>query len=431
MKKEYQRTISKPVSLSGIGIHTGADSTIRFLPAEPGEGIKFVRTDLEGNPSVPALVDYVVDVSRGTTIQRGEARVHTVEHLLAAASGLGIDNLTVEVDSIELPVGDGSSEAFTCLLLEAGIAEQDALREYYIPDEPLYYSSDGTELAIFPSEKFTISATIHYGDRVLGSQFFSLDISRDSFLESISPARTFCFESEIKQLKKMGLGKGGNDYNTIVIGKDSILNTELRFSDEFVRHKILDLIGDLYLLGMPVKGSLIVNRCGHAANVELVKKIKEQRSLRSHAPAAGSSEVGISQLMKILPHRYPFLLVDRVMVEPSGKVACGYKNITVDEPFFKGHFPDDPVFPRALLMEFMAQSSAIMLLSGPEYKDKIAYFIIIEKAEFFGDVRPPDILSSRVELRRARGRGGKVAGCCYAGNKIIAEAEFMFSIVDK
>ncbi|NLB35193.1 MAG: UDP-3-O-[3-hydroxymyristoyl] N-acetylglucosamine deacetylase [Elusimicrobia bacterium] len=431
MSKDFQHTIKNPLSISGIGIHSGVESNLRFLPAEPGEGIVFVRTDLEGSPSVPALVDYVVDVSRGTTIQKGDAIVHTVEHLLSAASGLGIDNLVVEIDSIELPIGDGSAEFFSSALLEAGIKKQDAEREYFIVEEPIFYSSGGSELAVFPADKFTISATIQYSDKVLGTQFLSIDSNKENFLKGIAPARTFCFEAEIELLKKMGLGKGGNFNNTIVVGEEDIINTELRFDDEFVRHKILDLIGDLYLLGMPIKGSVIANRCGHAANVEFVKKLKENYLKRQYSPSKEAEQVELPDLMKILPHRYPFLLVDRIIVEPSKKIAYGYKNITVNEPFFKGHFPDSPVFPRVLLIEFIAQSSALMLLSDSEFKEKLAYFIVIDHAKFFGDARPPDMLSSRVELKRARGSSGKVAGVCYVGDRKIAEAEFMFSIVDK
>jgi len=431
LNKNRQHTIGRSITLSGVGIHTGEHANLVFKPAPPGQGILFVRTDIPGSPSVPADIDLVVDVSRGTTVENGKARVQTVEHLLAACCGLGIDNLTVETDRRELPVGDGSADFYTRALIEAGTVEQDAEREYFTPPEAVYLNESGTELAVIPSDRFSISATIHYGDRMPGSQFISISPDRESFIKNISAARTYCFESEINELKKRGLGMGGSLENTIVIGEKEITNTTLRFFDEFVRHKILDLMGDLYLLGAPLRAAVIANRCGHAANVELARRLRKARRRSLPAPPPGARTIELPELIRILPHRYPFLLVDRVFMEPSGKTAHGVKNITVNEPYFREHYPEDPVLPRVLVMEFMAQSSAVMLLSGSDDDKKLAYFIIIEKAVFFGDVRPPAAIRSRVRLKRAREKGGRVEGECYCGDKKIAEAVFMFAIVER
>lgn len=426
---ENQNTIEKEVSLSGIGIHTGKRASVKFKPADVDTGIVFVRVDLPGSPSVPALIDHVTGVVRGTTLQKGPATVQTVEHLLATVYGLGIDNLIVEIDTDELPVGDGSSSDYTKVLLETGIKNQDKKRNYFTPSKIISYKNGNTEIVVMPADIFTVSSTIHYEDSILNSQFLSLKINTDTFVEQISSARTYCFEKEINDIKNWGLGKGGTFENTIVIGEEGITNTKLRFEDEFVRHKILDLLGDLYLLGMPLKANVLAVRSGHASNIELTKKLKENYL----EVQSKDTEVVLDtrMLLKILPHRYPFLLVDRIEMDKSHRIATGYKNVTINEPFFKGHYPDDPVFPPTLIMEFMAQSSAVMLLSRPELQDKLAYFIIIEHAVFFSEVRPLDVLKSKVELIRPRAKGGKVRGTSYVGEKKVAEAQFMFSLVDR
>jgi UDP-3-O-[3-hydroxymyristoyl] N-acetylglucosamine deacetylase/3-hydroxyacyl-[acyl-carrier-protein] dehydratase len=426
---DFQCTIEDEVSLLGVGIHTGHEANVKFKPAEVDEGIVFKRVDLPGAPSVPANIDYVAGVVRGTTIQKGSAVVNTVEHLLATAVGLGVDNLLVEIDSDELPVGDGSAKIYTDALLDAGIKQQDKERKYFKPSKIISCRMGGTELVIIPADKFIISSTIHYENDVLNAQYLNIEINKDSYINEISSARTYCFESEIKNIQEWGLGKGGTFDNTIVIGETGITNTQLRFHDEFVRHKILDLIGDLYLLGMPLKANVIAVRSGHSSNIELAKKLKEDYLENE----TGNNEVvmDIDKLMRILPHRYPFLLVDRIEMHESHKIATGYKNITVNEPFFKGHFPENPVFPSALIIEFMAQSSAVMLLAKPELQNKLAYFIKLEKVDFFGEAKPLDMLRSKVELLRPRATGVKVRGLSYVGDKKIAEAEFMFALVDK
>ncbi|MDA3793492.1 MAG: UDP-3-O-acyl-N-acetylglucosamine deacetylase [Elusimicrobia bacterium] len=424
-----QHTIKKDVSIEGIGIHTGCSSKVTLKPAPADSGIKFKRVDIAGLPEVPAHIDFVTGVLRGTTVENGAAKVQTIEHLLAAAAGLEIDNLTVDINADELPVGDGSASIFTEALLKAGIKQQDKARKYYRPSKILSIKKGETEIMVLPEDEFSIGLTLHYNDNMVGSQFKDIYLNPQNYIDNISTARTYCFEEEIDKIKEMGLGLGGNTKNTIVIGSRSIKNTKLRFKDEFVRHKILDLLGDLYLLGRPLKARVIAIRCGHAANIEITKKLRDD--MRATSGESKARIMDIDELMSILPHRYPFLMVDRIVMGKEKNKATGYKNITVDEPFFKGHYPERPVFPRALIIEFIAQSSAVMLLSRPEVKNKLAYFIIIQNVKFKGEVKPMDILRAEVELVRAREKGGKVRGEVFSGDKKVATAEFMFSLVKR
>ena len=426
---DKQCSINKEVSLKGIGIHTGKYANIRLCPAPADSGIVFFRTDLPGTPGVPAHIDYATDVKRGTTVEKGPAKVQTVEHLLAALYGLGIDNLHIYIDSEELPVGDGSSADYVNAILSAGIAEQEKEKTYFTPDRIISYKYGDTELIAVPSDKFSISSTIHYSNsKILSSQFLNIDINETTFQKDIASARTFCFEREIRNIIDIGLGKGGTVENTIVIGDEGITNTTLRFADEFVRHKILDLIGDLYLLGVRLRAHVIAVRSGHAANVELAKKLKENYLI------VKSRDTGVvldaDMLLKTLPHRFPFLLVDRIEMDASHKIATGYKHVTLNEPYLAGHYPGHPVFPRALIVEFIAQSSAVMLLSDPALRGKLAFFIVIENVKFFEDVLPFSTMISKVEMVRGRARGGKVRGAAYSCEKKVAEAEFMFTLIE-
>ncbi|MGM0441170.1 MAG: UDP-3-O-acyl-N-acetylglucosamine deacetylase [Elusimicrobiota bacterium] len=423
-----QCTIAEEINLSGIGIHTGKEANVTLKPADVNCGVKFVRVDLKDSPPIPAQIEYVTGVMRGTTLENGKAKVQTVEHLLASLYGLGIDNLTVEIDKSEMPVGDGSAKIFVESIQKAGIKKQEASKKYFQPEEPVSISAGSADIIAFPSDNLTISSVIYYGDNVLGSQYKKLDITEENFINEIASARTYCFEEEIELIKEKGLGKGGNENNTIVIGNEEIKNTKLRFKDEFVRHKLLDFLGDLYLLGCNLKARVIAIRCGHNSNIQFTRKLKEKMDKSSRSTG---KVLNVDQLKEILPHRYPFLLVDKIEVGDSMKTAIGYKNITIDEPVFKGHYPEEAVFPPALIIEFMAQSSAVMLLTKPEVKNKLAYFIIIDKVKFYGDVKPMDVLKSEVELIRARSKGGKVRGETFVGDRKVAQAEFMFTLVEK
>ncbi len=425
-KNDPQCTIAEEFNISGIGIHTGKKVQITLKPAPVDYGVKFKRIDLKNSKPIPARVEYVTGVLRGTTLENGEAKVQTVEHLLASLYGLGVDNLIVETNNSELPVGDGSSNIFIQGISKAGIRKQSGVKKYFKPEKPVAISAGNADIIAFPADQLILNSVIYYEDKVLGSQYREMVINRENFIREIGPARTYCFEKEIEHIKEKGLGRGGNSNNTIIIGEEKIKNTQLRFKDEFVRHKLLDLLGDLYLLGCNLKARVIALRSGHDSNIQFTRKLRKNMGRLNPKKV-----LNVDQLRNILPHRYPFLLVDKIEVGTSMKTATGYKNITIDEPFFKGHYPDKAVFPPALIIEFMAQSSAVMLLTKPEVKDKLAYFIIIDKVKFYGDVKPMDVLKSNVELLRARSKGGKVKGESFVGNRKVAQAEFMFTLVDK
>jgi UDP-3-O-[3-hydroxymyristoyl] N-acetylglucosamine deacetylase/3-hydroxyacyl-[acyl-carrier-protein] dehydratase len=459
-----QRTIKRPISLEGIGLHTGNNTRITFKPAPPDSGVRFIRADLPSRPSVLANIDHVVDISRGTTLADGEAKVYTVEHVLAAVSGLQIDNLDIELESNEPPVGDGSSLPFVEKLLEAGIESQNADRFYLEIDTTLSYSEPerAVDIVVTPSDKFRITFLIDYKNPALGTQYTTLVDLESEFVKEYAPARTFCFLSEVEMLKNNGLIKGGGLHNAIVIydsdlgqvevdriraalnlkdeafvGKTGIINDiPLRFYNEPVRHKALDLIGDLFLIGVPIKGHILAARSGHKANVALVKQIKalydkKKLAIKYKTPAGGPF-LDIEGIMKIMPHRYPFLLIDRVLdLEPEKKVIA-IKNVTFNEQFFQGHFPYRPIMPGVLIIEAMAQAGGILLLKAvPEPEKKYVYFMSIDKVKFRRPVTPGDTLRFELEMLAYRRNTCKMKGKAFVGENLTAEAELMAMVVDR
>jgi UDP-3-O-[3-hydroxymyristoyl] N-acetylglucosamine deacetylase/3-hydroxyacyl-[acyl-carrier-protein] dehydratase len=438
---ERQTTIQKEVSLEGIGLHTGNTSRIIFKPAAVGNGITFIRDDIAGSPVIAALYKEVLGTAiRGTSIGTEPVRVHTVEHILAAAHGLKIDNMVIHITNNEPPIVDGSAKPFTEALLSAGIVEQDAPREYITLNEPVSYVSGQTKLTAYPYDGFKIDCTVGYDHPYLKHQEIHLTITPETFLREIAPARTFCFDYEIEALKNSGLAKGGDMSNALVVGLQGIHNREpLRFADEFVRHKLLDLIGDLYLLGKPIKAHIVAERCGHNHNVAFVKEIAslgikktmtEGKSMEGSTASASGTVYDINAIKRIIPHRYPFLMIDRVkIVEPYLK-GIGYKCVSGNENFFQGHFPNQPVMPGVLIVEAMAQTSCVFLLVKPELQGKLAYFMSINNVKFRRPVVPGDVLELHVEVLRARERGGKVRGEAFVGGALVAEADFMFAVVE-
>ncbi len=462
---EQQRTISKSLSVSGIGLHTGNLSNLTFHPAPPNAGIYFRRGDLPGSPQVKADIENVIDISRGTTIAKGETVVHTVEHVLAAIAGLMIDNIVVELDANEPPVMDGSVLPFVHALKEAGIVEQDSPRDYLVIDKTIVYSEEkrGVDIVVFPSDEFRITFLVDYKNPALATQYTAIYSLKDEFETEFAPARTFCFLSEVEVLLKQGLIKGGSLDNAIVfidreieanevgrlkelfgfkddvkLGTNGILNgKELRFKNEPVRHKALDLLGDLALLGMPLKAHIQAARSGHAANVELVKRIrKEYEKIRITSKYQGNRKgnfvLDSQAILKILPHRYPFLLVDRILdLIPSERVV-GIKNVTLNEPFFQGHFPGHPIMPGVLLLEAMAQVGGVLLLntqSNPE--EKLVYFTGLDKVKFRKPVRPGDQVRFEVEMVKFRQSICRMAGQAFVANDLVCEAELSAAIVDR
>lgn len=463
---ENQRTIAKEVSMSGVGLHTGNKTTLTFKPAEPNTGIRFVRTDVENCPVIPADIDHVVDNFRDTAIGIGDIVIRQVEHVMAALYGLQVDNVIVELDANEPPVGDGSAMPFVEVLQQAGFVEQDATREYLVIDETIPYSNPekGIDIVVFPSDDFRITFMVDYQNPSLGTQYTSMYSLTDEFVDEFASARTFCFLNEVEQLHDQGLIQGGNLENAVVIvdrqledhelkaladrfgveskvvlGTNGVLGgKELRYYNEPVRHKTLDLIGDLALLGVPLKAHVVAARSGHAAHVALVKEIRKvyKKKIISQKYQGASTQKGIvfdiKAIEKILPHRYPFLLVDRIVdLAPSERVV-GIKNVTYNEPHFTGHFPGHPIMPGVLIVEAMAQTGAVLLLETLENPEKkLAYFMAIDNVRFRKPVTPGDQLTMVVELLRYRESSCKMSGKAYVGDALVAEADFMCAIVDR
>ena len=432
---ENQHTISKFVGLSGIGLHTGQKVNVKFKPAQEYQGIEFVRTDLEGKPRIKAHTSNLIERPRRTSIGIQDVEIHTIEHVLAALVGLGIDNITIELDAEELPGLDGSALPFLELLKKAGVKEQSATRNYFQPKEPLYMEEGDSSVLILPANDFRISYTMSYPDSLLKSQYASFEFSPEVFEKELAPSRTFCLQQEAEELTRQGLGKGANYENTVVVGAEGIVENTLRFEDEFVRHKICDLIGDLYLLGHPVKGHVIGIKSGHPLNIKLLKKIKHLHDRQTQASIVASSEdisnitpLDINEIKRILPHRYPFLLVDRILELKEDKYAVGIKNVTINEQFFQGHFPGRPVMPGVLIVEAMAQVVGVLLLSKRDNLGKRAYFMSIDKVKFRRMVLPGDQLRIEVSVLKLKSKIGQAYGRAIVENKVVAEAVLMFSL---
>jgi len=436
---DLQRTVKRESTYSGIGLHTGNITSVTFKPAPPDSGIKFVRSDLPGRPEVEANIKNVISVARGTTLGNDSFQIQTVEHIMATLCGLGIDNLIVEVNADEPPVADGSGMPFVETLENAGFEEQNAEKDYFVITEPVRFSDEDVHLVVIPSEEFKVSATIDYKHPILKSQYGSFTITKEIFENEIAPARTYCFEHEIESLKRRGLARGGSLDNAVVIGQNSIHNKELRFPDEFVRHKILDLIGDIYLIGKPLKAHIVAIRCGHAANIALTRKLGKllDRSAARRTTRVfqgedfGGKVLGLEEIQSIIPHRPPFLFVDKIIMSENMTKAVGFKNLTINEEYFRGHFPDYPILPGVLIVESMAQTSCVLFLARSELRKKLPYFMAIKEVKFRKPVFPGDQLQLEVEVTRARVRGGKIQGRAYVRNELVAEAEFMFSLVDR
>jgi UDP-3-O-[3-hydroxymyristoyl] N-acetylglucosamine deacetylase/3-hydroxyacyl-[acyl-carrier-protein] dehydratase len=463
--REHQRTIAQISKFEGVGLHTGNASSIEFHPAPEGYGIRFVRSDLPGAPEIPALVDHVTDISRGTTLTVNGASVHTVEHVLAAVVGLEIDNIRIELTANEPPIGDGSAEPYVEALMKAGVSEQKAPRKYLVVDETVNYRNEekGVEIVALPlPNDYRVTVMIDYNNPVLGSQHTGLFSLEKEFVSEFSKARTFCFLHEVEMLHSQGLIKGGNLDNAVVIVdrelddqamkslsaklgiKDSVIlgssgvlnNRQLRYKNEPARHKLLDLLGDLALVGAPLQAQILAARPGHASNVEFAKKLRklyEKKSLvQKYNPSATRDYVfDITAIERILPHRYPFLLVDRILEMDSEKIV-GLKNVTYNEPFFPGHFPGKPVMPGVLILEAMAQCGGMLLLNSVDDPEKkLIFFMAIDKAKFRKPVTPGDQMIFELKMLRNRGKTFTMAGEAKVEGQVVAEAEFMAALVDK
>jgi UDP-3-O-[3-hydroxymyristoyl] N-acetylglucosamine deacetylase/3-hydroxyacyl-[acyl-carrier-protein] dehydratase len=464
MSSLKQHSIKRAISISGVGLHTGSECTLTFQPAPENHGYKFQRLDLPNQPIINADVDYVVDTSRGTTLEYNNCRINTVEHVLAALAGMELDNILIQLDGPEPPIMDGSAKPFVDILLEAKIVEQEADREYFIVPENVHYADAArkVEMVAMPVDDYRLTVMVDYNSSVLGSQHASVTDIKE-FEKEIASCRTFCFLHELEMLLANNLIKGGDLNNAIVIvdrkveddeldhlaalfnkpkvgvRKEGILNNlEMRFQNEPARHKLLDLIGDLALIGMPIKAQIMAARPGHAANVAFAKKIKaliKKQKRGSKAPVYNPNIkplYDVIQIQKFLPHRHPFLFVDKIL-EKSDKHIVAVKNITFNEDFFTGHFPSEPLFPGVLQVEAMAQAGGVMILSTyPDPENYITYFMKINEVKFKDKVVPGDTLVMRLELTQPVRRGiVQMKGVGYVGDRIVIEAEMMAQIAKK
>jgi UDP-3-O-[3-hydroxymyristoyl] N-acetylglucosamine deacetylase/3-hydroxyacyl-[acyl-carrier-protein] dehydratase len=460
-----QRTIKQPVSMSGVGLHTGSICTMTFRPAPENYGTRFRRVDLGGAPEIPADVDHVVDVARGTTIGIGDSRVHTVEHVMAALVGLQIDNVLIDLDGIEPPVGDGSAKPYVEALLKAGFDRQNAPKDYLIIDQTVAYRNEEKKVDIvaLPTDDYRITVLVDYNNPALGSQHTGLFNLEQEFVTEFASCRTFCFLHEVELLHNAGLIKGGNLDNAIVIvdrdlpdpeirrvaeklgikdavilGSNGILNNRsLKFPNEPARHKLLDLMGDLALIGVPLKAQILAARPGHASNIEFARKIRrlyQQRQLVKKYQHERKEGVvfDINAVKRILPHRYPFLLVDKIIDFKMDESIIGVKNVTSNEPFFEGHFPGQPIMPGVLILEGMAQTGGIMLLNGIENPDgKLVFFMSIDNAKFRRPVLPGDQLVFELKMITRKKKICQMHGEAYVDGNLVAEADMMASFIDR
>jgi UDP-3-O-[3-hydroxymyristoyl] N-acetylglucosamine deacetylase/3-hydroxyacyl-[acyl-carrier-protein] dehydratase len=461
----HQRTIKKPVSMSGVGLHTGVQTSMTFKPAPENYGIRFRRTDLGGNPEIPADVDHVIDIERGTTLGIGDARVHTTEHVLAAVVGLEIDNLIVELNNIEPPIGDGSSKPFVDMLVHAGIQEQEEPKDYLVVDQVIDYRNDakGVQIVALPADEFRLSVVIDYNNPALGTQHTGLFSMEEEFVKDFSSARTFCFLHEVELLWDQGLIKGGNLDNAIVINDRDLSDSELRklthklgidhavilgssgvlnnkklhYRNEPARHKLLDMIGDLALIGVPLKAQILAARPGHASNVEFAKKVRklyqQKKLVRRYQHEKKQGVVfDINAIQRILPHRYPFLMIDKIIDFDLDKRVVAVKSVTINEPYFQGHFPGQPVMPGVMIVEAMAQAGGVLLLNGIENPgNKLVFFMTMNNVKFRKPVVPGDQLVLEVELVSRRSKVIQIRGKAVVDGSVVAEGEFTAAIVDK
>ncbi len=437
-----QRTLAREVSVKGSALHTGDVVTLTMKPAPVDHGIVFRRMDVHGNPEIKPRVDFVGDLVRATTIQSGHAKVHTVEHVLSALHGCGVDNVIIEMDASEPPIMDGSAMPFVNLILQGEPIEQEKDREYFELDSPVSVTRGNRSVIALPFDGLKISCT-SADDRGIHTQHLSLTIDPEVYKTQVAAARTFTIYEEIEELLKLGKIRGGSLDSAIVIRGDKILSKEpLRFKDEFVRHKILDIIGDILLLGMPLKAHIVATRPGHAINAELTKlifdKLQERKSGGAKpAPArpamvlANETSLDIRRVLDTLPHRYPFLMIDRVVEFKGADELSALKNVTINEPFFQGHYPGNPVLPGVLQIEAMAQAAGILMLRKISAEGKTALFMSCDKVKFRRAVRPGDQLVINVKMTKSRGNKiGVAEGECLVNGQVTSSAELMFAVVD-
>jgi UDP-3-O-[3-hydroxymyristoyl] N-acetylglucosamine deacetylase / 3-hydroxyacyl-[acyl-carrier-protein] dehydratase len=428
-----QRSIQREGEVVGVGLHSGAQTRVRLKPAPAGAGVAFVRVDLPGKPRIPADHRHLGRRPRCTALAgEGGAEVHTVEHLLACCTGLGVDNLVVEIDGPECPGLDGSAREFLALIDACRPVEQDAPREELVVDRPVAVSSgDDVALTALPArEGLTVGYTLDYGVAEPGRQHVSFRMTPQVFREQVAGARTFCLASEADALRKANLGKGATTKNTLVFGEDGVVENELRWPDEPARHKLLDLLGDLFLVGADVRATLLAHRTGHEANQDLVRALRSQAEGVPGTALPRPGGLSPAQIRRVLPHRYPFLLVDRVLEMDGFHRAVGIKNVSANEPFFQGHYPSEPIMPGVLIVEAMAQLAGILLLRKLELSGKLPVLLSIDRVKFRRAVLPGDVLRLEAETLRLSGGRGRVRCRALVEGLLAAEARLNFALTE-
>jgi UDP-3-O-[3-hydroxymyristoyl] N-acetylglucosamine deacetylase/3-hydroxyacyl-[acyl-carrier-protein] dehydratase len=422
-----QRTISKDVTLDGVGVHSGEDASITFRPAEVDTGVVFRRMDLDGAPEVRADLDHVAETELGTTVGAGDTRVLTIEHVMAALSAVGIDNVVVEVTGPEVPIRDGSFAEYVDALDDAGPRDLDAPARLIELRAPVYLNGEtGQSYVATPAKQLRISASIDFDHPCIGRQYGSFKVDGPGFRRDLAAARTFGFEADATGLHARGLARGASLDNAVVLSDDGILNDGLRFEDEFLRHKIGDIVGDLALLGGRLRAHVVADRPSHAGNVAFA------RAIAAHVRRTGPPVADAARIMQFLPHRYPMLLVDKIVDFREGKSIVGIKNVTINEPFFQGHWPGHPVMPGVLIVEAMAQCGGLLLMDRVQDADsKVVYFMTMDKVKFRRPVVPGDTLVFELEVIQLRRQVCRMSGRGLVDGKVVAEAEFMARIMDR
>lgn len=431
-------------------MHSGNKVNMTFLPGDPNTGLRFRRVDLEGHPEIEALIENVIETQRSTTLGKGNVRIHTVEHVLSTMAGMGIDNAVIELDSNEPPIGDGSARPYAKMIKEAGITAQPEERDFFAVQTPMELQVGETTMSVFPHDRLKISCvSSDRGGRF--TQFYSLEVTPESWEKELAHARTFCFLEEIEALIKNGLIRGGSLENAVVIRDDAVLTTEpLRYPEEFVRHKMLDIVGDLALMGRPLCGHVMAIRPSHAANCALARQLEKQvrkplETIQMFSPSPASLHplsnqppleipdgggLDIMPLMRVLPHRYPFLMVDRV-TKIDGNRITAIKNVSINEPYFQGHYPGHPIMPGVLQLEAIAQVAGVLMMRQAENLGKLAFFMSAEEVKWRRPVRPGDTLVIEVELTKNRGKIGKAQGYCRVEGEVVSEAQVTFMMGEK
>jgi UDP-3-O-[3-hydroxymyristoyl] N-acetylglucosamine deacetylase/3-hydroxyacyl-[acyl-carrier-protein] dehydratase len=421
-----RRTIATEAGISGIGLHTGASTRVSCQPGKPGQGVLFRRTDLASRPEVSARVGEVEATERRTSIGKGETTIHTVEHLLAAVVALELDDLVIELDGPEPPILDGSFAPYLALLEGAGIATQEGEPTQFRVTSPFTVTEGESTYVVSPSGGLKLTTTIEWSHPLIGRQSGSWDINLETFRRDLAPARTFGFTHEVDALRDRGLLKGASTNSAVVLSDTGLLGGPLRWSDEFVRHKAGDIVGDLALVGGRVQAHLVASRPSHQGNIAVARAITRM------AEQTGGSILDINRILEVIPHRYPFIMIDRILDLQPRRSVVGIKNVTINEPFFQGHFPGHPVMPGVLIIEAMAQAGGMLLMDElVAREDRVVYFMSLDNVKFRRPVVPGDQLRLEVEMVQFRGRTCRLKGVAFVDGQVVAEAEMMARVMDR